>query len=784
MANRLRQSSRTSLKQTASRIGAAGLLIAAVFFAVQNQTTHLSGHINDYAEITELGPDWVRLNDASAFMDDDKVLLIQMKGAVVSTADDSTYGDVQDFGGAGNYEIDQIKEVKGDTLFFAHKLCQTYKINDVMQAVRIPVYQNAIVDGELLGQNWNGNTGGVLALEVSGTLTLQADLNVSGMGFRGGDLNGRAVPGNSTYICDFSSGKGGIKGEGIVEIPSAACRGKLANGGGGGNDHNAGGGGGSNYGLGGAGGHGWRSNSPGNLSDTDKGGRGGLALSNYYTPDQIRLFLGGGGGGGHQNNGASVPAANGGGIIILIANTLEVDQAVTIKANAPDATDVLFNDGAGGGGGGGTVLLQVDSYISPANLTIDVSGGDGASVHTRDQHGPGGGGGGGLINSPTAFPNAIQTIVAGGAAGLFVSSNTNHVHHNTSHGATGGANGGILTSLILPDCSAPPSLDLDGSINGEDYATTYQVGGSGVRISDLADVVVEDEDDTWLEFASIELTNPMNGADEGLTMDHSWDGWQNFGIQVSMSSDGTSVTLVGTATLSEYQEALNQIFYQNHSTQANLTTREIAIVVNDGGASSNVAMTRITMEEEILPVEWLDVQAKLSGNDGVIQWLTATESNASHYLVQRSADGREFETLGSVPAVGTTSDISEYEFVDQNLIGQPFQKLVYRLEQVDMDGAFSYSNLVELQLDFEELDLSLETFPNPATDVVNIEISSAIQGGARLQIVNLTGQKMIDQRLSGGQQSRQFRVADWSPGVYFVQLSLGKENLTRRLIVR
>ncbi|MEL6842900.1 MAG: hypothetical protein AAFP02_06755, partial [Bacteroidota bacterium] len=352
--------------------------------------TSISGVVNDYSAVNSVDLQSVDVADASLFSVGDKVLLIQMKGAIISTVDDSTYGDIADFGNAGNYEFHSITDVTGSTISFDYQVCGEYEVSDLVQLVRIPVYQDAIITGPLTAQDWDGTTGGILAIEATGTITMSDEINVQTVGFRGGALNGRASRGGTTYICDFNSGQGGIKGEGITEVASAACRGKMANGGGGGNDHNAGGGGGGNYGNGGKGGWGWKSNSPGNRSDKEKGGIGGLALQPQYEAGVPKLFLGGGGGGGHQNNGLAVGAANGAGIVIIIANTLETPSSVDIFANALDAEDVNFNDGGGGGGAGGSVLLKVQNYLNPENLSIDVSGGDGATIYTAHQHGPGG----------------------------------------------------------------------------------------------------------------------------------------------------------------------------------------------------------------------------------------------------------------------------------------------------------------------------------------------------------------------------------------------------------
>src|SRR5262249_42385404 len=141
--------------------------------------------------------------------------------------------------------------------------------------------------------------------------------DVKGKGFRGGPICiGPWGCGNTAYYLNNVTCSGGKKGEGIA-IPSSnnytGGRGKIANGGGGGNPGNCGGGGGANYGSGGLGGLEY------NLCFDAIQGIGGAALD--YSLGKI--FMGGAGGTGFDDNGQTIyPGGNGGGIIIISTNTL------------------------------------------------------------------------------------------------------------------------------------------------------------------------------------------------------------------------------------------------------------------------------------------------------------------------------------------------------------------------------------------------------------------------------------------------------------------------------
>jgi hypothetical protein len=90
------------------------------------------------------------------------------------------------------------------------------------QVVRVPRYGSATLSGGLTAAAWDGQTGGILAVDVSGTLTLGGTVSVDGLGFRGAP--GESWPGdvglNTDYIQPVGTNADGVKGEGIAGTPS------------------------------------------------------------------------------------------------------------------------------------------------------------------------------------------------------------------------------------------------------------------------------------------------------------------------------------------------------------------------------------------------------------------------------------------------------------------------------------------------------------------------------------------------------------------------------------
>ncbi len=454
----------------------------------------LAGTINQYARVLEIDTcaASLRLDDASAFQPGDTLLLIQMQGASIDLSNNGDFGQVTDLQSAGRYERIVAGQINGDTILATQQLLHDYQTEGRIQLVSLPYYESAVVTETLTAPAWNGNTGGLLALRAR-RLEMQADIDLSGRGFRGGDAaldyDGNCVWFGAYDNFSYESGsiRGGNKGEGIAGIGPAWSRGRgaAANGGGGGNDHNSGGGGGAQLSSGGLGGI---NDNPSFFGcQGDNPGRGGRALP----PVPERLFLGGGGGAGHGNNNVATPGGQGGGIALILADTLQAN-GFAIRANGTAPLQPAAGDGAGGGGAGGTLFLRSNS---PApELTLEARGGRGGDADNGNQEqcfGPGGGGSGGRLLRQGLEQATV--LLSGGEAGRSLNSAS---CPESSNGAAAGEPGleNSLPELPLSDEPLPemPSLDLpvDSLFScGEDPITLSATStGSSAALQWQADI--------------------------------------------------------------------------------------------------------------------------------------------------------------------------------------------------------------------------------------------------------------------------------------------------------
>lgn len=406
------------------------LLLLSLFIgmAVQAQTTIVNQPvINDYAAVTAIDFCTNSMNVANNaeqnFAVGDKVLIVQMKGAAISSALNSTSGNVEDYQEAGSYEYNFVKSINFGNingLQFENTLLHPYDINGSIQVIKVPEYVNVEFQATLTCIPWDGSIGGIVVFEASGNVSLQANIFLDETGFRGGAFSNdnscyTPVGGFQGYVCLDVEDCGGFKGEGsgLAYDNQFKGRGRNGSGAGGGNDHNGGGAGGGNGGNGGDGGD----NDTNTQFCDGSGGLGGQ--KNDMTPTNNRILMGGAGGAGDSNNNSGTPGGNAGGSLIMKAASL-TSNGFTISSLGGSA-GLATGDGAGGGGAGGTVILDVATFTDA--ISIDLSGGNGGdnSDNTNCPAVGGGGAGGSVWVSSAVIPTNVSVNAPGGNKGVYTS---------------------------------------------------------------------------------------------------------------------------------------------------------------------------------------------------------------------------------------------------------------------------------------------------------------------------------------------------------------------------
>lgn len=214
---------------------------------------------------------------------------------------------------------------------------------------------------------------------------------------------------------------------------------------------------------------------------------------------------------------------------------------------------------------------------------------------------------------------------------------------------------------------------------------------------------------------------------------------------------------------------------------AKISTIEIRTL---GEASSLPPTTSIIdLTNPSFPVEWLDLDYRLTGNEVSLSWSTAWEVNNERFDIQMSRDGQTMETIGSVAGSGNSTIPQFYEF-NSSLSDPGFY--LFRLIQQDFDGQRSYSPLIEVQFEQDALVMSsLE--PNPATDHVLVKFRTELTRPASVELFSLDGRVLKSYRVTP-ESHTEYRldipILGIPFGIYMVSVQTNQEVVIKKLIIR
>jgi hypothetical protein len=174
-----------------------------------------------------------------------------------------------------------------------------------------------------------------------------------------------------------------------------------------------------------------------------------------------------------------------------------------------------------------------------------------------------------------------------------------------------------------------------------------------------------------------------------------------------------------------------------------------------------------------LPLTWLSFSglAKETGNELV--WTTANETNTARFDVERSADGRNFSSRGSVVSAGNSATDRSYTFLDAGANNTYF----YRLKQVDLDGHFTYSTTIRMSREVLEVNI-LQSYPNPFSDRFRLRFGRSFNSDMPLSIILLdaSGKVLLRRQLTMGSQQTEIPVSGLTAlprGSYFIKVAAG-----------
>lgn len=212
---------------------------------------------------------------------------------------------------------------------------------------------------------------------------------------------------------------------------------------------------------------------------------------------------------------------------------------------------------------------------------------------------------------------------------------------------------------------------------------------------------------------------------------------------------------------------------------------EIHVDINPNNAQPEYTHINNTLTQEFSvkfsaqPVLWTPISAKADNAKVIVSWSTTAEINNKKFIVFRSANGNDFDSIGELKGAGNSSTMLDYKFTDNT----PLQGVnYYQIKQIDFSGKSTASNIVHITIGNAEKLLKI--YPNPVSNKITIDFPTTeivnvfVCNTAGKTIANITGKlPQINSILTG-------KLSSIASGVYFVELSDGKDVYKTKFIKR
>lgn len=176
-----------------------------------------------------------------------------------------------------------------------------------------------------------------------------------------------------------------------------------------------------------------------------------------------------------------------------------------------------------------------------------------------------------------------------------------------------------------------------------------------------------------------------------------------------------------------------------------------------------VDFVQITVHYTVFPIELLSFDAQSIKNLVSLEWITASETNNDYFQLERSKDNFAWEVISNIDGAGTTSSFRDYNYLDEKPNeGTNF----YRLKNVDYSGAYDYSSVIQVEVDFQQLDIHLQV--NSLEHAIQIEFVSPSQYPISGVIYDISGREII--KVDGLPQEKIILpITAFTSGVYYLK---------------
>ena len=192
----------------------------------------------------------------------------------------------------------------------------------------------------------------------------------------------------------------------------------------------------------------------------------------------------------------------------------------------------------------------------------------------------------------------------------------------------------------------------------------------------------------------------------------------------------------------------------------------------------------LALSNETLPVELSSFTAAFINSSVLLKWMTETEVNNYGFNIERRINSDDWQSIAFVRGYGNSNSPKEYTYTDSDIFDGG-TKFHYRLKQIDNDGTYTYSELVEVEVSVKQFEL-FQNYPNPFNPSTDIEFTLAEQGKATLKIFDILGNEvstLVNEQKAVGKYKVTFNASNLPSGVYFCILQTGSFVSTKKMIL-
>jgi hypothetical protein len=259
--------------------------------------------------------------------------------------------------------------------------------------------------------------------------------------------------------------------------------------------------------------------------------------------------------------------------------------------------------------------------------------------------------------------------------------------------------------------------------------------------------------------------------------------------EVQPGDHDPSIVLTGAGSTFLYQAYIGRV--------KALSNDSIYIYIDDyavqSGGSTRTWYDGVSYAEignSVVPVELTSFTARLNGTKVELNWETKTESNNQGFEIEKNSLVSPFieteggwKVIGFVKGKGTTAETSKYSFFDKN-INQNLMR--YRIKQIDYNGSYSYSKVIEVKCSINNNYTLYQNFPNPFNPVTTISFTLPAQGFVQLKIYNSLGQEisnLVDKQMNSGSYRINWNAQNFPSGIYFYKISIDNFSKIHKMIL-